>query len=67
MLLGLNCGYRQTDIASIHPREIDWKRGEISRKRTKTVKKKRTPTVTYKLWPRTLDRSRNRARCFAAR
>ena len=55
ILLGLNCGYRQSDIASINPREVDWNAGTISRKRTKTAKKKRTPTVTYKLWPRTLE------------
>lgn len=55
ILLGLNCGYRQTDIACIAPGEVDWSAGKITRKRTKTAKSKRTPTVTYKLWPRTFE------------
>lgn len=53
--LGLNCGYRQTDIASIKPEEVDWKLGTITRKRTKTAKHPNTPKVTYKLWPETLS------------
>lgn len=59
ILLGLNCGYRQTDIASIQPKEVDWSAGKIKRKRTKTAKHKQTPMVTYQLWPRTFELLKN--------
>ncbi len=54
MLLALNCGMTQQDISDLKPTEVDWKSGEIIRKRSKTRKKKSTPTITYRLWPETL-------------
>ncbi len=53
-LLALNCGMTARDIADLHPSEVDWKRGTITRKRSKTKKHADVPTVTYKLWPATL-------------
>lgn len=54
LLLMLNCGMTQIDIRSLKPSEVDWERGRITRKRTKTKRIKAVPTVCYKLWPETL-------------
>jgi integrase len=64
VLLALNCGFTQIDIASLHPSEVDWnkKKPKITRKRTKTKDMSDdVPVVTYVLWPETyelLDRYR---------
>lgn len=60
MLLMANCGYRQTDVSDLHPSEIDWQTGVITRQRSKTRKRKgrnnpNVPMVRYKLWQVTLD------------
>ena len=54
ILLALNCGMTQQDISDLRPAEVDWKSGTITRKRSKTKKKRSTPKITYKLWPETL-------------
>lgn len=55
LLLALNCGYLQKDIADLKKSEIDLKKGTIKRKRSKTKKETHTPEVTYKLWGETLN------------
>jgi integrase len=61
ILLGLNCGMLPKDISDIHPNEVDWMKGTITRKRSKTGKKaaanknSKVPTVTYTLWRRTFE------------
>lgn len=52
ILLQLNCGMYQNDIAELHPEEVDWKHGTISRRRSKT-RERNGPVVTYRLWPET--------------
>jgi integrase len=49
ILLALNCGYTQADIASLEHSHIDWTRGIIVRNRHKTGQPQE-----HKLWPRTL-------------
>jgi hypothetical protein len=53
LLLMLNCGMTQVDISDLHPGEIDWGRGRIKRKRSKTADHDHVPTVEYSLWPST--------------
>lgn len=55
ILLALNCGYTNTDIAELRDSQIDWQRGAISRKRSKTQQVVNVPTVTYQLWPQTIE------------
>jgi integrase len=55
LLLMLNCGMTQIDIANLQDEEVDWDRGRIVRKRSKTQRLPNTPTVSYNLWPTTLD------------
>jgi hypothetical protein len=52
LLLGLNCGMYQMDVAELEDWEVDLAAGSITRPRSKTPD---GPTVTYKLWPETLD------------
>lgn len=49
ILLGLNCGYTQKEIATLEHAHVDWDTGVITRKRPKTSK----PQV-HRLWPSTL-------------
>ncbi len=53
VLLMLNCGFTGQDINDLRHAEVDWRRGTIRRKRSKTKGKANVPEVTYKLWPRT--------------
>jgi integrase len=53
LLLMVNCGMTQVDIADLHPTEVDWKRGRIKRKRSKTREHENVPIVEYPLWPHT--------------
>ena len=53
LLLMLNCGMTQVDIADLQPGEVDWDRGRIARKRSKTAAHEHVPTVEYPLWPNT--------------
>lgn len=55
VLLALNCGFTQGDLAALRQDEVDWEDGRITRKRTKTKQHKSVPTVCYKLWPTTFD------------
>ncbi|RUL89420.1 tyrosine-type recombinase/integrase [Tautonia sociabilis] len=52
LLLCLNCGMYQNDIAELRQDEVDWTRGTIKRARSKT-RERGGPVVTYKLWPET--------------
>lgn len=51
ILLGLNCGYLQNDLATLTHDMVDWKQGVIKRPRQKTG----VPSE-HKLWPLTLKK-----------
>lgn len=54
LLLMLNCGMTQIDVAELLQSEVDWKKGRITRKRSKTRKGANgdnVPSITYPLWP----------------
>jgi integrase len=53
LLLMLNCGMQQKDIADLGQDEVDWKAGRITRKRSKTGNHKNVPEVSYLLWNET--------------
>ena len=53
LLLQLNTGMNQVDVSDLLDSEVDWKAGRVTRKRSKTRKKKNVPTVSYQLWPET--------------
>jgi integrase len=53
LLLLLNCGMTQQDVSDLHPGEVDWEIGRITRRRSKTEKLEQTPIVCYKLWNET--------------
>lgn len=59
LLLGLNCGMLQQDISDLKPEEVDWSRGRIKRKRSKTRRNSsgnsNIPEVDWKLWHRTIE------------
>jgi integrase len=55
VLLMLNCGYSQKDLADLRPEEVNWKTGVITRKRSKTKKQASVPVVRYRLWSETFD------------
>jgi integrase len=55
LLLGLNCGMTQQDISDLHPSEVDWSRGVITRKRSKTSDCENVPVVSYRLWSPTFQ------------
>ncbi len=55
LLLMLNCGMQQSDIAELRHSEVDWEAGRIERKRSKTKKHKNVPKVLYQLWPETFE------------
>jgi integrase len=52
LLLMVQCGMYQNDVAELRQTEVDWKNGTITRARSKTRERK-GPVVTYKLWPET--------------
>lgn len=37
IILGLNCGFTQTDLTNLRPDEVDWHMGIVRRKRSKTA------------------------------
>ncbi|MDR3620674.1 MAG: tyrosine-type recombinase/integrase [Paludisphaera borealis] len=53
LLLMINCGQYQNDIAELRNDEVDWGAGTITRARSKT-RGRGGPVVTFKLWPPTL-------------
>ena len=55
ILLMLNCGMTQKDIADLLIGEVDWEDGRIIRKRSKTKEHEKVPKVNYQLWPETLS------------
>jgi len=55
MLLALNCAMTQIDIAELHPEQVDWANGRITRQRTKTEGNENVPEVSYPLWKRTFE------------
>jgi integrase len=52
ILLMLNCGMYQNDIAELKTDEVNWKAGTLTRARSKT-RERGGPVITYKLWPET--------------
>ena len=62
ILLMLNCGMYSGDISALRPEEVDWERGRIKRKRSKTEKIESCPTVDYPLWARPFELLRNYGR-----
>lgn len=54
ILLMINCGMTQVDISDLKPKEVDWERGRIKRKRSKTEDHSNVPVVDYPLWPETI-------------
>lgn len=54
LLLMLNCGMTQKDVAELRNDEVDWKNGTITRQRSKRKGRAGALTVTYPLWPETL-------------
>jgi len=52
ILLALNCGMYQNDIAELHTDEVNWSKGILTRARSKT-RERNGPVVAYKLWPET--------------
>lgn len=55
ILLSLNCGFNQVDIATLKHSEVNWELGTITKKRVKTGDVANVPTVRWKLWPITLE------------
>lgn len=53
ILLMLNCGMTQKDISDLKFEEVDWEKGRIIRKRSKTSQFENVPTVSYLLWQET--------------
>jgi len=53
LLLMLNCGMYQNDIAELKKDEVNWSKGTVTRSRSKT-RERNGPVVTYQLWPQTL-------------
>ena len=54
-LLGLNCGMTFADLGALTWDMIDLEAGTLTRKRVKTSDHENVPTVTYKLFPATLE------------
>ncbi|WP_020474433.1 tyrosine-type recombinase/integrase [Zavarzinella formosa] len=52
VLLMLNCGMYQNDIAELRKDEVNWTKGTLTRARSKT-RERNGPVVTYALWPET--------------
>ena len=55
LLLMVNTGMTQKDIADLKDSEVDWENGRIIRKRSKTEDHEDVPVVNYKLWPLTAE------------
>ena len=55
LLLMLNCGFTNIDVASLLKSEVRLGEERIVRQRTKTRRHVHPPVVNYKLWPKTLD------------
>jgi integrase len=55
ILLMLNCGMTAQDISDLKSSEVDWDKGTITRKRSKTQHHENAPKVTYCLWKKTFQ------------
>jgi integrase len=53
LLLMANCGFNQRDVSDLRKDEISPDYKYITRRRSKTAKKKSSPIVRYKLWTET--------------
>jgi integrase len=53
LMLMMNCGMYQSDVAALRPSQVDWTGGRITRKRTKTEAQQNAPKVSYLLWDET--------------
>jgi integrase len=53
IMLMLNTGMTQKDLSDLRPDEVDWTKGRIKRKRSKTRKFENVPVVEYPLWSAT--------------
>ena len=53
LLLMLNTGMTQKDISDLRQQEVDWRRGVVMRRRSKTATHDKVPIVTYRLWKET--------------
>jgi integrase len=60
LLLMLNCGFTNEDIASLLKSEVRLEEGRIVRQRGKTRRHAHPPVVNYKLWPTTAELFRKR-------
>lgn len=54
VLMMLNTGAYQTDLAELRRGEVDWSAGVVKRARSKT-RERGGPVVSYKLWPETFE------------
>jgi len=55
VLLGLNSGFTEVDIAVLRKSEVNLAEGRITYSRTKTIRVKNAPIVSYKLWNMTIE------------
>jgi integrase len=55
-LLGLNCGMTNADLGALRWDQIDQRNWVLTRRRVKTGKNPKVPTVRYKLWPEVVSR-----------
>ena len=55
LLLMANCGMTQQDVSDLKQSEINWDKGRIKRKRSKTEDHDDVPLVDYPLWPETFQ------------
>lgn len=55
LLLMLNCGFTNSDVAALLKAEVQLEEGRIIRQRGKTRRHSHPPVVNYKLWPKTLE------------
>jgi integrase len=53
ILLMANIGATQQVVADLQDAEVDWLKGRITRKRSKTAGHENVPTLEYLLWPET--------------
>ncbi len=55
LLLMVNTGMTQKDISDLQQDQVNWDKGRIKRKRSKTQHKKGVPEVDYPLWSETFE------------
>jgi integrase len=53
ILLALNTGMTQQDLADLQPEEVDWKNGRLTRVRSKLKTNSTAQTINYVLWSAT--------------